>query len=146
MIKVQKQKINISEQNRKLLMKKIGAAVNFIGIARPTNNSGKIKYIEIEHYPKMTETKIKEIEIFATKKWKLDKCIIIHRYGKIKPGENIVYVGTATQHRNNAFKACEFIIDYLKVKAPFWKIEKQNNKKIYVKSIKNDENKIKINY
>ena len=128
MIKVQKQKINISEQNKKLLMKKIGAAVNFIGIARPTNNSGKIKYIEIEHYPKMTETKIKEIEIFATKKWKLDKCIIIHRYGKIKPGENIVYVGTATQHRNNAFKACEFIIDYLKVKAPFWKIEKQNNK------------------
>ena len=127
MIKVQKQKINISEQNKKLLMKKIGAAVNFIGIARPTNNSGKIKYIEIEHYPKMTEIKIKEIEIFATKKWKLDKCIIIHRYGKIKPGENIVYVGTATQHRNNAFKACEFIIDYLKVKAPFWKIEKQNN-------------------
>ena len=77
----------------------------------------------------MTEKKIKEIEVFASKKWKLNHCIIIHRYGKIKPGENIVYVGTAAQHRNNAFKACEFIIDYLKVKAPFWKIEQQIIKK-----------------
>ena len=134
------------EQNRGLLKKKIGAIVAFIGVARPTNNSGRIKYIEIEHYPKMTEKKIKEIEVFATKKWQLNHCIIIHRYGKIKPGENIVYVGTATQHRNNAFKACEFIIDYLKVKAPFWKIEQQNNKKIYVKSKKKDEKKIKLNH
>ncbi len=142
MIKVQKQKINISEQNKKLFKKKVGAVVNFIGIARPTNNSGKIKYIEIEHYPRMTEKKIKEVEIFATKKWKLDKCIIIHRYGKIKPGENIVYVGTASQHRKNAFRSCEFIIDYLKVNAPFWKIEKQNSKNIYIKSKKSDEKKI----
>ena len=146
MIKVQKQKINISEENKKLLKKKIGAVVNFIGVARPKNSSGKIHYIEIEHYPGMTEKKIKEIETYVTKKWKLNNCIIIHRYGKIKPGENIVYVGTAAQHRNNAFKACEFIIDYLKVKAPFWKIEQQKNKKIFVKSKKKDEKKIKINY
>ena len=146
MIKVQKQKINISEENKKLLKKKIGAVVNFIGVARPKNSSGKIHYIEIEHYPGMTEKKIKEIETYVTKKWKLNNCIIIHRYGKIKPGENIVYVGTAAQHRDNAFKACEFIIDYLKVKAPFWKIEQQRNKKIFVKSKKKDEKKIKINY
>ena len=145
MIKVQKQKINISEENKKLLKKKIGAVVNFIGVARPKNSSGKIHYIEIEHYPGMTEKKIKEIETYVTKKWKLNNCIIIHRYGKIKPGENIVYVGTAAQHRNSAFKACEFIIDYLKVKAPFWKIEQQKNKKIFVKSKKKDEKKIKIN-
>ena len=132
MIKVQKQKINILEQNKKLLKKKIGAFVNFIGVARPENNKGKIKYIEIEHYPKMTKKKIKEIETYAIKKWKLNSCIIIHRYGKIKPGENIVYVGTVSQHRSSAFKACEFIIDYLKVKAPFWKMERQNNTKIYV--------------
>ena len=146
MIKVQKQKINISEQNKKLFKKKVGAVVNFIGIARPKNKSGNIKYIEIEHYPGMTEKKIKEVEIFATRKWSLNKCIIIHRYGKIKPGENIVYVGTAAQRRNNAFKACEFIIDYLKVKAPFWKIEQQRNKKIFIKSKKKDEKKIKVSY
>ena len=64
----------------------------------------------------------------------------------IKPGENIVYVGTVSQHRSSAFKACEFIIDYLKVKAPFWKMERQNNTKMYVKSKKRDEKKIKINY
>ena len=145
MIKVHKQKINISEQNKKLLIKKIGAAVNFTGIARSENKSGNIKYLEIEHYPRMTEKKIKEIEIYAIKKWKLDNCIIIHRYGRIKPGENIVYVGTAAKHRDNAFKACEYIIAYLKVKAPFWKIEKLNNKKIFVKSKKSDEKKVKIN-
>tara|TARA_B100000949_G_C14081221_1_gene365932 strand:+ start:28 stop:456 length:429 start_codon:yes stop_codon:yes gene_type:complete len=142
MIKVQKQKINISEQNKKLFKKKVGAVVNFIGIARPKNKSGNIKYIEIEHYPGMTEKKIKEVEIFATRKWSLNKCIIIHRYGKIIPGENIVYIGTASKHRKNAFKACEFIINYLKVNAPFWKMEKQKNKKIYVKSKERDEIKI----
>ena len=146
MIKIQKDKINITEQNKKLFKKKIGAIVTFIGIARPRNRLGKIKFIEIEYYPKMTEKKIEEIKILATKKWKLNHCIIIHRYGKIKPGESIVYVGTAAQHRNNAFKGCEFIIDYLKVKAPFWKIEKLNNKKIFVKAKKKDEKKIKINY
>ena len=146
MIKVQKQKINISEQNKKLLIKKIGAAVNFTGIARSENKSGNIKYLEIEHYPRMTEKKIKEIEIYATKKWKLINCIIIHRYGKITPGENIVYIATTAQHRVNAFKACEFIIDYLKVEAPFWKTEHLNNKKIFVKSKKRDERKIKFNY
>mgnify|MGYP001439034236 CR=1 FL=1 len=68
MIKVQKQKINIAEENKKLLKKEIGAIVNFIGIARPKNNSGKIQYIEIEHYPEMTEKEIKKIEIYVTKK------------------------------------------------------------------------------
>ncbi len=146
MIKLQKQKINISKENKKILKKKIGAFVNFVGIARPTNNSKKIQFIEIEHYPGMTEKKIKKIEIYALKKWKLNNCIIIHRYGKITPGENIVYIATTAQHRVNAFKACEFIIDYLKVEAPFWKTEHLNNKKIFVKSKKRDERKIKFNY
>ena len=146
MIKIQKQKINVSLENKKILKKNIGAFVNFIGIARSKNNTKKIKFIEIEHYPGMTEKKIKEIEISALKNWKLNDCIIIHRYGKIKPGENIVYIGVSAQHRNNAFKACEFIIDYLKVKAPFWKTEYLNNKKIFIKSKKKDEQKIKINY
>ena len=146
MIKVQKKKINIIEQNKKLLSKKIGASVNFVGIARPTNKSGTIKYIEIEHYPKMTEKKLKEIETLAKKKWKLYKCIIIHRYGRIYPGENIVYVGTASQHRKDAFRSCEFIIDYLKINAPFWKMEKQNKKKIYINSKKSDEKKLKFRY
>ena len=99
MIKVQKQKINISEQNKKILIKKIGAAVNFTGIARSENKSGNIKYLEIEHYPRMTEKKIKEIEIYATKKWKLINCIIIHRYGKLLPKDNIVLVLTVSKHR-----------------------------------------------
>ena len=94
----------------------------------------------------MTEKKLKEIETLAKKKWKLYKCIIIHRYGRIYPGENIVYVGTASQHRKDAFRSCEFIIDYLKINAPFWKMEKQNKKKIYINSKKSDEKKLKFRY
>ena len=146
MIKIQKKRINISLLNKKLLKKGIGAVVNFTGNARPANNSGNIEHLEIEHYAGMTEKKIKEVEKYALKKWLLNTCIIIHRYGKIKPGENIVYVGTAAKHRKNAFKACEYIIDYLKVRAPFWKIEKIKNKKIFVKSKKEDEKKIKKSF
>ena len=87
MIKIQKKKINISLLNKKLLKKGIGAVVNFTGIARPANNSGNIEHLEIEHYAGMTEKKIKEVEKYALKKWLLNTCIIIHRYGKIKPGK-----------------------------------------------------------
>jgi molybdopterin synthase catalytic subunit len=91
----------------------------------------------------MAEKELKKVEMIANKKWKLNNCIIIHRYGKIRPEEKIVYVATSAEHRKNAFKACEFIIDYLKTKAPFWKIEKINSKEIYVQSKKKDEKKIK---
>ena len=91
----------------------------------------------------MAEKELKKVEMIANKKWKLNNCIIIHRYGKIRPEEKIVYVGTSAEHRKNAFKACEFIMDYLKTKAPFWKIEKINSKEIYVKSKKKDEKNIK---
>ncbi len=88
----------------------------------------KIQSIYIECYLKMAEKKLEEVEMIANKKWKLNNCIIIHRYGKIKPGEKIVYIATSAEHRKNAFKSCEFIIDYLKTKAPFWKLEKINSK------------------
>ena len=117
--------------------------VSFVGIAREINKKNKIKYIEIEHYPKMAKKKIKEVEKKATKKWKLNDCIIIHRYGKIFSGENIVYVATSAEHRLNAFRACEYIIDYLKVDAPFWKLEKTKSRNIEVKATKKDKRKLR---
>ena len=143
MIKIQKKIFSLSEVNKKLLKKNSGAIVTFIGIVRGEKKTKKIQSIYIECYLKMAEKELKKVEMIANKKWKLNNCIIIHRYGKIRPEEKIVYVATSAEHRKNAFKACEFIIDYLKTKAPFWKIEKINSKEIYVQSKKKDEKKIK---
>ena len=143
MIKIQKKNFSLSELNKKLLKKNSGAIVTFIGIVRGEKKTKKIQSIYIECYLKMAEKELKKVEMIANKKWKLNNCIIIHRYGKIRPEEKIVYVATSAEHRKNAFKACEFIMDYLKTKAPFWKIEKINSKEIYVKSKKKDEKNIK---
>ena len=143
MIKIQKKNFSLSEVNKKLLKKNSGAIVTFIGIVRGEKKTKKIQSIYIECYLKMAEKELKKVEMIANKKWKLNNCIIIHRYGKIRPEEKIVYVATSAEHRKNAFKACEFIIDYLKTKAPFWKIEKINSNEIYVQSKKKDEKKIK---
>ena len=143
MIKIQKKIFSLSEVNKKLLKKNSGAIVTFIGIVRGEKKTKKIQSIYIECYLKMAEKELKKVEMIANKKWKLNNCIIIHRYGKIRPEEKIVYVATSAEHRKNAFKACEFIIDYLKTKAPFWKVEKINSKEIYVQSKKKDEKKIK---
>ena len=143
MIKIQKKIFSLSEVNKKLLKKNSGAIVTFIGIVRGEKKTKKIQSIYIECYLKMAEKELKKVEMIANKKWKLNNCIIIHRYGKIRPEEKIVYIATSAEHRKNAFKACEFIIDYLKTKAPFWKVEKINSKEIYVQSKKKDEKKIK---
>tara|TARA_B100001179_G_scaffold229215_1_gene214551 strand:+ start:190 stop:639 length:450 start_codon:yes stop_codon:yes gene_type:complete len=143
MIKIQKKIFSLSEVNKKLLKKNSGAIVTFIGVVRGEKKTKKIQSIYIECYLKMAEKELKKVEMIANKKWKLNNCIIIHRYGKIRPEEKIVYIATSAEHRKNAFKACEFIIDYLKTKAPFWKVEKINSKEIYVQSKKKDEKKIK---
>ena len=143
MIKIQKKNFSLSEVNKKLLKKNSGAIVTFIGIVRGEKKTKKIQSIYIECYLKMAEKKLEEVEMIANKKWKLNNCIIIHRYGKIKPGEKIVYIATSAEHRKNAFKSCEFIIDYLKTKAPFWKLEKINSKEMYVRLKKKDEKNLK---
>ena len=143
MIKIQKKNFNFSEENKKLLKKNSGEIVTFIGVVRGKTKTKKIQSIYIECYLKMAEKKLEEVEMIANKKWKLNNCIIIHRYGKIKPGEKIVYIATSAEHRKNAFKSCEFIIDYLKTKAPFWKLEKINSKEMYVRLKKKDEKNLK---
>ena len=143
MIKIQKKNFNFSEENKKLLKNNSGAIVTFIGVVRGKTKTKKIQSIYIECYLKMAEKELKKVEMIANKKWKLNNCIIIHRYGKIRPEEKIVYVATSAEHRKNAFKACEFIIDYLKTKAPFWKLEKINSKEMYVRLKKKDEKNLK---
>jgi len=99
-----------------------GAVVSFAGIVRD-NDAGTLVRMEIEHYPGMTERALAGIADEAGKRWTLDDCLIIHRYGPMQPGETIMMVATAARHRAASFAAAEFLMDYLKTRAPFWKKE-----------------------
>ncbi|HRO10905.1 molybdenum cofactor biosynthesis protein MoaE [Amaricoccus sp.] len=98
----------------------IGALVSFTGLVRDT---GGLETLELEHYPGMTEKALAAIEAEARSRWPLQACLIIHRYGRLSPGAQIMMVATASAHRGAAFAAAEFLMDYLKSRAPFWKKE-----------------------
>ena len=101
----------------------IGAIVTFTGTVRGTAKSGPITAMTLEHYPGMTEAELQRIEHEAHERWPLQATTIIHRYGELAPGDDIVLVVTASPHRHAAFEAAEFLMDYLKTRAPFWKKE-----------------------
>jgi molybdopterin synthase catalytic subunit len=92
----------------------------------------------LEHYPIMTEKMLEKINIEAKNRWKLIDSVIIHRHGKLYPGDQIVLVATFSQHRKDALESCEFLIDWLKTKAPFWKLEETTSGKNWVKEKNSD--------
>jgi molybdopterin synthase catalytic subunit len=100
-----------------------GAVVSFTGLVRDLNEGDDITGLTLEHYPGMTEKALAGIADEASRRWKLIDAIIIHRFGPLTPNDRIVFVVAASTHRKNAFRACEFMIDTLKTKAPFWKQE-----------------------
>ena len=116
----------------------IGAIVTFTGIVRG-QKSKTLDYMFIEHYPGMTETQIKLIVEDAFKRWKIYDVLVIHRYGKLEPGEPIMMVATAAEHRREAFEAAEYLMDYLKSRAPFWKKEVLNGEENWVDATSADE-------
>ena len=99
-----------------------GAVVTFTGIVR-NNAEGTLERMAIEHYPGMTEKALTKIAQEALQRWNLGDALVIHRHGDLKPGEMIMMVATASRHRKHAFEAAEFLMDYLKSRAPFWKKE-----------------------
>ena len=101
----------------------IGAVVSFLGICRGTEGGDEISALKLEHYPGMAEAEIERRAQEAMSRWPLQGLTVIHRFGRIEPGQNIVLVLTASQHRQAAFEAAEFLMDYLKTSAPFWKQE-----------------------
>ena len=116
----------------------IGALVTFTGIVRG-QKSNTLDYMFIEHYPGMTETQIKLIVEGAFKRWEICDVLVIHRYGKLEPGEPIMMVATAAEHRREAFEAAEYLMDYLKSRAPFWKKEVLNGEESWVEATSEDE-------
>lgn len=122
-IRVQSEDFNQADEVNKLHANNpsIGAMVTFCGFCR--DEGGRLSALEIEHYPGMAEKHIEAIVAKAHQRWDLNGVVVIHRYGKIVSGDQIVLVITASGHRNSAFEAANFIMDYLKTDAPFWKKE-----------------------
>jgi molybdopterin synthase catalytic subunit len=102
---------------------KIGAVASFVGVVRDVNEGDTVAEMTLEHYPGMTEKAIEEIIVQAKGRWKVLDALVIHRVGTLKPTDQIVLVIVTSGHRGDAFAACEFIMDYLKTRAPFWKKE-----------------------
>tara|TARA_B110000971_G_scaffold124565_1_gene127484 strand:- start:49 stop:528 length:480 start_codon:yes stop_codon:yes gene_type:complete len=107
----------------RLASKDIGALVNFVGQVRDMNDGDVVSTLTLEHYPGMTERSLESIEVEAKSRWNIVDSLIIHRVGTLQPLDQIVLVAVTSAHRGEAFKACEFIMDYLKTRAPFWKKE-----------------------
>ena len=101
----------------------VGGVSSFVGLVREANDGRAIQGMTLEHYPGMTEKALEEICAQAHARWDLIETLVIHRVGPLVPGDRIVLVGVASAHRGEAFEACEFIMDYLKTRAPFWKKE-----------------------
>jgi molybdopterin synthase catalytic subunit len=101
----------------------IGGVASFVGLVREISGGGRLSAMTLEHYPGMTERQLAAIEAEARARWPLQAVTIIHRYGRLEPGDRIVLVATASAHRQAALEACAFLIDWLKTRAPFWKLE-----------------------
>ena len=136
MIKIQKESFNIENeiQHMKENLQDVGAVSTFLGYVRNTNNDKKVSSINLEVYSAMAEKSLEEIIEKANKKWNLSDTLVIHRYGKLNIGEKIVLVATFSKHRHNSIQACEFIMDYLKKEAPFWKKENYDDGYIWLKN------------
>lgn len=105
----------------------VGAIVSFVGTVRAKISAPQLKQMELEHYPGMTEKSLEIIVQQACQRWEVSNVVVIHRIGLLSVGEQIVLVAVASKHRGTAFEACEFIMDYLKTEAPFWKKEIDEN-------------------
>ena len=118
---------------------KVGAMVNFIGLVRDVNDGDTISTLTLEHYPEMTEKALQAIENEAKNRWDIIDSLIIHRVGTLKPLDQIVLVAVSSAHRGDAFKACEFMMDFLKTRAPFWKKEVTNQGERWVEAKLSDD-------
>ena len=129
MIKIQKEDFNSENeiQNIKNLYSNVGAVTSFIGYVRNTNNDKQVESINLEVYTEMAIKQFDKIIHSANLKWKLLDCLIIHRYGKLLVNSKIVLVACFSEHRKDSFESCNFIMDYLKKDAPFWKNEFYND-------------------
>ena len=124
-VRIQKEDFDVSAEIARLREgnPKVGAVASFVGIVRDLNEGDAVASLTLEHYPGMTEKSVEKIVTEARDRWDIYDALVIHRVGVLKPLEQIVLVVVSSAHRGESFKACEFLMDYLKTRAPFWKKE-----------------------
>lgn len=139
-VRVQAEDFDLSQEVAKLTdgTTDIGAIVTFVGVVRD-KTGGDLISMELEHYPGMTEQALARIDKAATKRWSLNGSMIIHRYGNLETGAQIMMVATTSPHRKDAFESAEYLMDYLKTDAPFWKKEHFKDRTEWVDSKADDE-------
>jgi len=144
-IRVQQEDFDVGDELQafRQLDKQTGAVVSFVGLVRDQNSSQKIHSMTLEHYPSMTEQVLTDIEQLARERWELLDVLVIHRIGELLPTDQIVLVMVSSAHRGEAFSACEFLMDYLKTKAPFWKKEKTDCGSHWIEARNSDNRKVK---
>lgn len=144
-VSVQREDFDIAAETARLTAADadIGAVVSFTGLVRRTTGGGPITGMELEHYPGMTERALEEIVAEARARWPLQGVRVIHRHGALEPGDRIVLVLTASRHRQAAFEAAEFLMDYLKTRAPFWKKENRDGDARWVDARDADDSAVK---
>jgi molybdopterin synthase catalytic subunit len=135
-IRIQRENFDIGTEVAALDTENTGAIATFTGLVR---KEGDLTALTLEHYPRMTEREIGHIADEAKAPWPLLGVTIIHRIGRLVPGDPIVLVAVAASHRGAAFQACEFLMDYLKTRAPFWKQEERGGKTIWVEAKRSDD-------
>lgn len=128
-VRVQREDFDLAQEMKAMTdgNHNVGGLCSFVGLVRDMNDGDNVSAMTLEHYPGMTEKKLAEIETIARERWPLEDVLIIHRYGRLEPGDNIVLVVTASAHRQAAFESAEFLMDFLKTKAPFWKLEEDDS-------------------
>lgn len=118
---------------------RIGGLTSFVGLVRDMAGGDAVAAMTLEHYPGMTERQLEAIEAEALRRWPLDATLIVHRFGRLEPGDRIVLVACASAHREAAFQACHFLIDWLKTRAPFWKREETPDGDRWVEAKSSDD-------
>ena len=144
-VRVQTADFDLSEEVRALRAGRpeVGAVVTFVGTVRDMNEGASVAELELEHYPGMTEKALEAIVAKALARFRLADALVVHRVGPMRPQEQIVLVVTLSAHRGEAFAACEFIMDYLKSEAPFWKKEQTPDGARWVDARSSDEAALK---
>jgi len=139
-IKVQSEDFDVGAEIGRLTSGNVdvGGLTCFVGLVRDMAGDEKITSMTLEHYPGMTERQLEKLEQEARERWSLQDVLIIHRYGKLLPGDRIVLVATTAPHRESTMDSCRFLIDWLKTKAPFWKLEDMESGPRWVASREED--------
>jgi len=140
-VRIQEQDFDVSSELATLRGgdTRVGAVATFTGLVRDLNDAAQVSTLTLEHYPGMTEKALAQIVDDAKQRWDIYDALVIHRVGPLKPGDQIVFVAVTSAHRGESFAACQFIMDYLKTRAPFWKKEQTPEGERWVEARASDE-------